>query len=198
MAVSLALAAGSRAEEPRPEADPGLPQEEGPMPRQQAAVCEPTSSRLSPGATLAGKTGSYRLTLVEVVDSVDARSAAGALTLRRQPPGLDSLGTASTPLYGFTDLDLRAVGAHRVGDPAGTDPQAPGVLVLESGRGGKRRILLRLGADANRRDAALFDGAWTVLEVREIAADSFAGNWRSGVRLSRTQGYFCAKRDCPR
>ena len=197
MAVSLALAAGSRAEEP-PLAGSGLPQEEGPMPQQQASVCEPTSSRLSSGATLAGKTGSYRLTLVEVVDSVDARSATGALTLRRQPPGLDSLGTASTPLYGFTDLDLRAVGAHRVGDPAGTDPKAPGVLVLESGRGGKRRILLRLGADANRRDAALFDGAWTVLEVREVSPEGFAGNWRSGVRLSRTQGYFCAKRDCPR
>ena len=168
------------------------------MPQQQASVCEPTSSRLSPGATLAGKAGTYRLTLVQVVDGVEARSAAGALTLRRQPPGLDSLGTTSTPLYGFTDLDLRAVGAHRVGDPAGTDPKAPGVLVLESGRGGKRRILLRLGADANRRDAALFDGAWTVLEVREVSPEGFAGRWRSGVRLSRTQGYFCAKRDCPR
>ncbi len=186
VAVSLALAAGSRAEEPPPEADPG--------PQQQAAVCEPASGPLPAGASLAGKAGSYRLTLVQVLDGVDARSAAGTLTLRRQPPGLDSLGTASTPLYGFTDLDLRAVGAHRVGDPAGEDPKAPGVLVLESEHGGLRRILLRLGADANRRDAALFDGAWTVLEVREIAADGFAGRWRSGVRLSRTEGYFCARR----
>ena len=194
----LVLAAGSRAEEPRPEADPGPQQEEGPMAQQQASVCEPASGPLPAGATLTGRAGTYRLTLVEAIDSVDARRVKGALTLRRQPPGLDSLGTASTPLYGFTDLDLRAVGAHRVGDPAGTDPKAPGVLVLESGRGGKRRILLRLGADANRRDAALFDGAWTVLEVREVSPEGFAGRWRSGVRLSRTQGYFCAKRDCPR
>ncbi len=183
LASPLALTAACLAEEP-PEAVS--------RPPPQAAVCEPASGRLPAGATLAGKAGSYRLTLVQVVDGVDAGSATGALTLRRQPPGLDSLGTASTPMYGFTDLDLRVVGAHRVGDPAGEDPKAPGVLVLESGRGGERRILLRLGADANRRDAALFDGAWTVLEVREIAADGFAGRWRSGVRLSRTEGYFCA------
>ena len=131
---------------------------------------------------------------MQVVDSVDASSATGALTLRPQPPGLDSLGMAVTPLYGFTDIDLRAVGAQRVGDPAATDPRAPGILVLESGRGGERRILLRMGADANRRDSALFDGAWTVLEVREIAADGFSGSWRSGVRLSRTRGCFCAKK----
>ena len=135
--------------------------------------------------------------MVLVVDGAEARSATGALTLRRQPPGLDSLGTAATPLFGFTDFDLRRVGAHRVGDPAGEDPKAPGVLVLESGPGGDRRILLRLGSDANRRDSALFDGAWTVLEVREIAPDGFAGGWRSGVRLSRREGCFRARKAPP-
>ncbi len=165
-----------------------------PKPPAQRSICEPTSGRLPAGATLADRAGTYRVKMVEVVDGSDARSVEGTLTLRLQPPGLDSLGTASTPLYGFTDLDLGAVGAHRVGDPAGTDPRAPGVLVLESDRGGECRILLRLGADANRRDAALFDGAWTVLEVGEITSGGFAGGWRSGVRLSRTQGYFCAKR----
>lgn len=172
--VALALAAVCRAGEP-----PG------------EAICTPTSARLRADATLADRAGRYRLTLVEVVDGVDARSVQGALTLRKQPPGLDSLGAASTPLYGFTDIHLRTVGAHRVGDPASKDPQAPGVLVLESS--GARRILLRLGADANRRDAMLFDGAWTVLEVHKIAADGFAGRWRSGVRFSRTRGYFCAR-----
>ena len=193
--VYLALAAGCLAEEPLPEgAGPGRREEDVPRGGQQAVVCEPASGGLPSGASLAGRAGSYRLTLVQVVDSVDASSATGALTLRPQPPGLDSLGMAVTPLYGFTDIDLRAVGAQRVGDPAATDPRAPGVLVLESGRGGERRILLRMGADANRRDSALFDGAWTVLEVREIAADGFSGSWRSGVRLSRTRGCFCAKK----
>ena len=173
-------------------AGPG--EEEVPGRGQQAAVCEPASGALPSGATLAGKAGSYRLTLVEVAGGRDARRGNGTLTLRPQPPGLDSLGIAGTPLYGFTDVDPRAVGAHRVGDPAGEDPKAPGVLVLESESGEKRRILLRLGADANRRDGALFDGAWTVLEVREIAAEGFAGSWRSGLRLSRTGGYFCAKK----
>ena len=110
------------------------------------------------------------------------------------PDSTLGLKTASTPLYGFTDVDLRAVGAYRVGDPASKNPNAPGALVLESLHDGKRRILLRLGADANRRDEMLFDGAFTVLEVHKISGDGFTGNWRSGARLSRTGGYFCARR----
>ena len=157
-------------------------------------TCMPTSDSLHPKVTLSDRTGQYQLTLVEVVNGTDARSAQGTLTLRSQPSGLDSLGSAATPLYGFTNVNLRAVGAYEVGDPDSEDPQAPGVLVLESSRTGARRILLRLGADANRRDDMLFDGAYTVLEVHEIAADGFAGNWRSGARSSRSEGYFCARR----
>ena len=155
----------------------------------------PTSSHLHPKVTLSDRAGQYRLTLVEVVNGTDARSAQGTLTLRQQPSGLDSLGNSATPLYGFTDINLRAVGAYEVGDPASEDPQAPGVLMLESSQTDARRILLRLGADANRRDDMLFDGAYTVLEVREIAANGFAGNWRSGLRLSLTEGYFCARKE---
>ncbi len=158
-------------------------------------TCMPTSGHLHPNVTLSDRAGQYQLTLVEVVNSTDARSAQGTLTLRSQPSKLDSQGNTATPLYGFTDVNLRAVGAYEVGDPASEDPQAPGVLVLESDRADTRRILLRLGADANRRDDALFDGAYTVLEVREIAADGFAGNWRSGLRLSPTEGYFCARKE---
>ena len=176
----------SPSERPRKEAHAGSPP--------QTPVCEPTSGRLAAGATLAGREGHYDLALVQAVNGVDTRRARGALILRRQPPGLDSLGEAATPLYGYIDIDLRAVGAHRVGDPAGRDPQAPGVLVLESDHDGTRRILLRLGADANRRDSMLFDGAFTVLEVHKISGDGFTGNWRSGARLSRTGGYFCARR----
>ena len=158
-------------------------------------TCIPTSAHLHPNVTLSDRAGQYRLTLIEVVNGTDARSAQGTLTLRQQPSGLDSLGSAATPLYGFTDVNLRAVGAYEVGDPDSEDPQAPGVLILESDRDGARRILLRFGADANRRDDMLFDGAYTVLEVREIAADGFAGAWRSGLRLSLTEGYFCARKE---
>ncbi len=158
-------------------------------------TCMPTSNSLHPNVTLSDRAGQYRLTLIEVVNGSDARSAQGTLTLRQQPSELDSLGNSATPLYGFTDINLRAVGAYEVGDPDSEDPQAPGVLILESDRDGARRILLRLGADANRRDDMLFDGAYTVLEVHEIAADGFAGNWRSGLRLSLSEGYFCARKE---
>ena len=158
------------------------------------STCMPTSGHLHPKVTLSDRSGQYRLTLVEVVNGTDARSTQGTLTLRQQPSGLESLGNSATPLYGFTNINLRAVGAYEVGDPNSEDPHAPGVLVLESGQTDTRRILLRLGANANRRDDMLFDGAYTVLEVREIAADGFAGNWRSGLRLSLTEGYFCARR----
>ena len=160
----------------------------------QAPFCEPAAGRLDAKGTLAGRDGRYLLVLVQLVDGAETRRVRGALDLRRQPTGMDSMGKASTPLYGFTDVNLRAVGAHRVGDPAGTDPRSPGVLALEDDHDGNRRILLRLGADANRRDSALFDGAYTVLEVRRIDGDGFAGVWRSGWRSSRTSGYFCARR----
>ena len=163
-------------------------------PHTNAPACEPTSGRLDAQATLAGREGGYLLTLVRLVDVAETRRVRGALILRRQPCRLARLQSASTPLYGFTDIDLRAVGAHRVGDSAATDPEAPGVLVLESVRDGERRILLRLGSAANRRDSALFDGAYTVLDVRRIHGDGFAGIWRSSGRLSRTGGYFCARR----
>ena len=194
--ASLSLAGGRPAAGAPPErADPAPRAVPRPVP--QAAVCRPTSGDLAGGATLADRAGPYRLTMVQIVDGEQVRSAQGGLTLRAQSPGLDSLGSASTPLYGFTSIDLRAVGAHRVGDPASETPEAPGVLVLESGSSEDRRILLRLGADANRRDTALVDGAWTVLEVREVTAGGFAGGWRSGVRLSRTEGRFCATKAPP-
>ena len=158
-------------------------------------TCMLTSGHLHPKVTLSDRAGQYQLTLVEVVNGTDARSAQGTLTLHQQPSGLDSLGNSGTPLYGFTDVNLRAVGAYEVGDPNSDDPQAPGVLVLESSQTDTRRILLRLGADANQREDMLFDGAYTVLEVREIAADGFAGTWRSGLRLSLTEGYFCARKE---
>lgn len=162
--------------------------------QQRSPVCEPADGRLNVRATLAGGEGRYLLTLFAAIDVRDVRSAHGSLTLRGQPPGLDSLGGAATPLHGFTDIDLGAVGAHAAGSPTSRSPYAPGVLVLESVHAGNRRILLRIGADANRRDSALFDGTYTVLEVREIDGDGFAGAWRSGARSSRAHGYFCARR----
>ena len=154
--------------------------------------CMATSGRLSADETLAGRSGDYQLTLVELVNGNDSRSVRGTLTLRKQPQGLESLGSASTPLYGFTDVDIKAVGAYRVGSLVSKDPQAPGVLVLEGNYAGEKSILLRLGSIANQRDLRRYDGAYAVLEVGEITTNGFAGNWRSGISGSRIEGYFCA------
>ena len=160
--------------------------------------CAPPSGQLGPDATFATHAGHYQLTLVQRVDAVDIGSARGTLRLYRQAPGLDALENASTPLYGTADVNLRAVGAHRVGDTGSDAVDAPGVLVLEFDRAGARNILLRLGSAANRRDAMLYDGAYTVLEVREVMADGFSGSWRSGAGSSRADGYSCATRSLRR
>ena len=155
----------------------------------QPQPCRPTSVTLPHDATLAGAHGRYRLTLVAPAGGT---SVTGTLTLVPAPPGRATLGPAATPLQGATDIDLRAVGAHRIGDPAATDPDAPGVLVLEFDRDGERHILLRLGSDANRRDEMLFDGGHSVLRVREIGEGGFSGTWDSEARLAFAEGHFCA------
>lgn len=152
--------------------------------------CKPTTATLGEAATLVGAHGRYRLVLVTRAGD---RTVGGVLVLVASPPGREVLGSASTPLQGSTDIDLRAVGAHRVGDPASTDPAAPGVLVLESERRGTRQILLRLGSEANRVHRRLYDGGHTVLRVQQIGADGFSGTWESAARSSVT-GYFCATR----
>lgn len=170
--------------------------------------CEPVAGRLDANATLSDRSGRYRLTLVADASAADASAAdasgaarlvtSGLLTLRRQGPQKEdpkSPDDPSTPLYGYTDIDPRLVGAHRVGDPASKDPLAPGVLVLEREEYGQRIVTLRLGSQANRRDLVRYDGAYTVLRVRKIDKGGFAGSWRSGggLDLSVTTGYFCAR-----
>lgn len=160
------------------------------------STCGPTAGRLDSAATLASGVGHYELTLVRRIDAVDVASTSGALVLYRQVPGLETLGNASTPLYGTAEVDLAAIGAHRVGDTVSDAPDAPGVLVLEWNLAGARNILLRLGSAANRRDTMLYDGAYSVLEVHEISADGFSGTWRSrsGSNSTRADGHFCAIR----
>ncbi len=69
----------------------------------------------------------------------------------------------------------------------------PGVIVIER-VGEPKRILLRLGSEANRRDLQRFDGGYTVLDVRTLSDNAFGGSWRSGVTRNQAEGYFCAVR----
>ena len=155
-----------------------------------ADTCAPTMAKLAQDATLVGAHGRYRVVLV----TRTGERTVGVLVLVAAPPGREVLGPASTPLQGALDIDLSEVGARRIGDPASTDPDAPGVLLLEFDRGGRRQVMLRIGSDANRVDQRLYDGGYTVLRVQEIDADGFAGTWESGVRSAVTKGHFCATR----
>ena len=152
--------------------------------------CRPTATILAQDATLVGAHGRYRLVLAT---RTGEKTVDGVLVLVASPAGREALGPASTPLQGAVDIDLDQVGARRIGDAASTDPDAPGVLVLEYDRGGTRQVMLRLGSDANRVDQRLFDGGYTVLRVRQIDAGGFSGTWESGARSSVT-GHFCATR----
>jgi hypothetical protein len=98
--------------------------------------------------------------------------------------------TYTLPLSGTAGVDFAAVGAVAPGDPGSTDPESPGVLVIE--RPGQ--ILLRVGSEANRRGVRRFDGAFTVLRVQQVTDKGFAGTWQSGVGMDRSGGHFCANR----
>ena len=169
-----------------------------------APTCVLPDGPLPADASLEGRAGQYRLTMVEEVDGApngaQTRTVEGSLLLFDQ---LDTLheftGGAggpvpgvTSPLYGSTDVNLEAVGAVRVGSLSSEDPASPGVLVIESETGLSPSILLRLGADANRRTLLRFDGGYTVLTVIEVGEESFGGIWSSGVRGPDSEGFFCA------
>lgn len=159
-----------------------------------AQDCQQTEATLADESTLAGAAGSYRLSMVGGRTDGKRGSAAGSLRLVPSAFAADAFSPAANPLSGSTDINLLAVGAFPIGDPGSVDPKAPGVLVLESRQNDAPHILLRLGADANQPDSPLFDGGYTVLEVREISASGFAGVWRSAVDDLMASGHFCAWR----
>jgi hypothetical protein len=59
------------------------------------------------------------------------------------------------------------------------------------------RVMLRLGALANRRGAARFDGGYFALTVRRMDAEGLAGTWATGTAREAASGYFCAERTGP-
>jgi len=165
-----------------------------------APECVPSEGALATEASLEGRVGDYRLTMVEEVDGTPTRTVEGSLVLLTQVESLrrfegsagGSIPGVTSPLFGSTDVNLEAVGAVRVGNLSSQDPASPGVLVIESETGTSPSILLRLGSDANRRDLVRFDGGYAVLRVVEITAESFSGTWASGARGPDSEGFFCA------
>ena len=165
-----------------------------------APACVRPEGALAADASLEGRGGDYRLTMVEEVDGAPTRTVEGSLVLLTQAEPFrqfegsagGSIPGVTSPLFGSTDVNVEAVGAVRVGSLSSQDPASPGVLVIESETGTGPSILLRLGSDANRRDLVRFDGGYAVLTVVEITAESFRGTWSSGARGPGSAGFFCA------
>ena len=170
---------------------------------EEAPACLPPVGSLAVDASLAGRAGEYRLTMVEETDGNPSRRAEGSLTLLAQAESLrrfpgsagGSIPGVTSPLFGSTDVNIEGVGAVRVGSLSSQDPESPGVLVIESETGASPSILLRFGSSANRRDVVRFDGGYAVLNVVEISAESFSGTWSSGARGPEAEGFFCATRN---
>lgn len=170
----------------------------GCSPRPAAAgpqSCAPAAARADPQASAPSLEGEYRLRLVATSGPRSDSSADGTLTLVR--PGAGAAPARGVVLLGHGELALEEVGAAPA-DLASTDPMRPGVVVLElappAGDSTSTRILLRLGAEANRTDVVRLEGASTVLRVREVRDDGFAGDWTANAPLPVAGGYFCAWR----
>jgi len=173
-----------------------------------ADTCAAASGQLSADATAEGLAGEYRLHLVTTAGPDSGASARGRLTLRELPDSLQEpppmLGIRDTttryPLAGLAELDREALGATNTGALASTDPAAPGVLLIErhpARPAAPAELLLRLGADANRRGVVRYDGGYFALTIRRLDRGGFAGTWASGALGRSTAGYFCAERTGP-
>lgn len=176
-----------------------------PATRTAADSCSVAEGELPHGATAAGLAGEYRARLVA---SRGPRSGATVDGRLRLNPREDSLRTPSPmlgvrdtttryPLAGSLDIDPVELGATPTGSLTSADALAPGVLVIERhpvAAGAPASIILRLGADANRRGRVRFDGGYLALTVRRLAPDRFAGTWSSGVAGETAAGHFCAER----
>ncbi len=127
-----------------------------------------------------------------------ARSAVGRLVLRgadSPPPPSDSPLAGPPPAYvGWAEIDLAGVGATAAGSPGERDPAAPGAAAYLLDPGETVRVVVRLGAEANRRDRVRFDGAHTTLTAGSIAPTGFAGSWASAGGPGGVSGHFCARR----
>jgi hypothetical protein len=196
----VALLAVAACHSPAPATKPAV--------KPEADTCAAPSGELPRSATGARLGGEYRVRLVATAGprsgqalNANLRLAALADSLQVSAPMLGIQDTTTRyPLAGSTDLDPAAVGGVSTGDNASTDPTAPGVLVIERHPGATdapASVMLRLGALANRRGLARFDGGYFALTVRRIDPDGFVGTWSSGTARQAAAGYFCAERTGP-
>lgn len=160
--------------------------------------CAPGTAAPDQSSSAGPLVGDYQVRLVATSGPRRGSSTDGTLSLFLPRPG--AAPGRSVVLHGRGDLRLEEVGASSA-DISSGDPTRPGVVVLElAPRGGDSsaaRILLRLGAEANRTDVVRLEGASTVLRVREVGDSGFAGDWTAYAPLPLAGGYFCAWRTPP-
>lgn len=178
--------------------------------RAATVACAERAGPLEGGTRAAELAGTYELTLVATSGDSTGSRAEGRLTLQPNDSAhavVRGMGSdtprpnVSTPLFGWTDLPAGQVDAVNTGSLGATDPDAPGVLVIESiaeETGTPRDIILRLGAFSNDRGRLLFDGGYTVLRVSWIDDGAFGGSWESAaMNYGSAGGYFCARPAAP-
>jgi hypothetical protein len=181
------------------------PRQPAPAADASSVPCTPASGPLAADASAAALRGTYRLDLVASrgVRAGDSTSAelelVAAADSLQAPPPMGALRDTTTrlPLIGWTSLQPDAIGASDTGPLDGHEPTAPGVLAIERRTrqpDAPREILLRLGAEANRRDRVRFDGGYFVLTVQRIDDQGFAGTWASAAGASAAGGHFCARK----
>ena len=153
---------------------------------------------------IANLAGNFELVLTATLGVRDGNSTRGTLVLR---PNRDTLRTMQdpaggviphvvVPYYGTSTIDVTGVGALPLGGADSADPIQPGLLMIQTiaSDGSAESLILRVGSDANLREAVRFDGGYTVLRVRYVSPDTVLGDWASGVRTETAAGYFCATR----
>jgi hypothetical protein len=167
--------------------------------------CLPPAGTLPPSATAAGLAGEYRLHITATTGPSSGQWASAGLQLTAiEDPAAREIvvmgvrdNTGQNALAGSTDLDPSQVGAVRTGELRDAATDAPGVLVIERHSAGPdpvADIMLRFGADANRRGRVRYDGGYFALTVRGIGPRGFTGTWASGTSAASATGYFCAER----
>ena len=141
--------------------------------------------------------GRYRLEQVATFGPEAGTTASGSLDLQPNAPDMTAMRNAdgstvagvSTPYHGTLEMS-GDVGALIPGDPASTDPQRPGALVIF--RNGADMII-RIGSQANDRTGpTLIESTYLVFRIRSLSRERFTGTWTSGMREEVASGYFCA------
>jgi hypothetical protein len=165
-----------------------------------------------PGVHLAP--GVYRVTLRATEGPKSGHQVSGLLHLKKSTCEDRSEQTGERvedcqylcmwPIYGWTDVDLRAVGAavpnsgSSAPAPSSRDPLHPGVLEVlgDCDEPEKPKIhLLAIGTVLNRRDPyAANDGPGIVVRVLRSRSNCLDGEWSEGGRSSDASGSF---RACP-